>query len=108
MNKRLEIVCRDNNLISDFGFYNGRQFGFYNGRQFGFYNGRQFGFYNGRSTVDASIVITLLLFADDMAILAKTPEDLQTSLDLLHTYCSNLGLEVNTTSKPRVRYWEIT
>ena len=49
-----------------------------------------------------------LLFADEMAILAKTPEDLQTSLDLLHTYCSNLGLEVNTTSKPRVRYWEIT
>jgi len=35
------------------------------------------------------IVLTLLLFADDMAILAKTPEDLQISLDILHTYCSN-------------------
>jgi len=43
------------------------------------------------------IVLTLLLFADDIAILAKTPEDLQTSLDLLHTYCSNWSLEVNTT-----------
>ena len=44
------------------------------------------------------IVLILLLFADDMAILAKTPEDLQTSLDLLHTYCTNWGLEVNTTN----------
>ncbi|MCG8035193.1 MAG: hypothetical protein JAZ03_23855 [Candidatus Thiodiazotropha taylori] len=41
------------------------------------------------------IVLILLLFADDMVILGKSPEELQYHLDLLHTYCSNWGLEVN-------------
>jgi hypothetical protein len=31
-----------------------------------------------------------------MANVGKTPEDLQNSLVLLHTYCIKLGLEVNT------------
>jgi len=39
MNKRLEIVCRDNNLISDC----------------------QFGFYNGRSTVDVILILDALI-----------------------------------------------
>ena len=30
-----------------------------------------------------------------MVILGKLPEELQYHLDLLHTYCSNWGLEVN-------------
>ena len=34
-------------------------------------------------------------FADDMVFLSKSPEELQYHLDLLHTYCSNWGLEVN-------------
>lgn len=42
------------------------------------------------------IVLILLLFADDMAILAKTVEELQNNLDLLYTYCNTWGLEVNT------------
>lgn len=41
------------------------------------------------------IVLILLLFADDMAILGKSPQDLQNSIDLLHTFCTNWGLEVN-------------
>ena len=41
------------------------------------------------------IILTILLFADDMVILGKSPEELQYHLDLLHTYCSNWGLEVN-------------
>jgi len=43
------------------------------------------------------IVLILLLFADDMAILGKTPQELQNSLNLLHSYCTEWGLEVNTT-----------
>ena len=41
------------------------------------------------------IILIILLFADDMVILGKSPEELQYHLDLLHTYCSNWGLEVN-------------
>ena len=42
------------------------------------------------------MLLILLLFADDMAILGKTPEDLQNSLDSLYDYCNCWGLEVNT------------
>ena len=41
------------------------------------------------------LVLILLLFADDMAIVGKTPEDLQHALDLLLEYCNTWGLEVN-------------
>ena len=41
------------------------------------------------------MILILLLFADDMVILGKTPAELQNSLDLLHTYCDTWGLEVN-------------
>jgi hypothetical protein len=40
-------------------------------------------------------VIILLLFADDMAIFGKTPDELQHNLDPLHTYCCQWGIEVN-------------
>jgi len=43
------------------------------------------------------ILHILLLFADDMAIVGKSPTELQTHLDLLHTYCNTWGLQVNTT-----------
>lgn len=42
------------------------------------------------------IVLILLLFADDMVILAKSPNELQNSLNLLYQYCQNWGLRVNT------------
>ena len=41
------------------------------------------------------IMLILLLFADDMIILGDTPEDLQNSLNLLHTYCEEWSLDVN-------------
>lgn len=43
------------------------------------------------------IVLILLLFADDMAIIGKSPEEIQELLDLLYLYCNNCGLKVNTT-----------
>ena len=39
------------------------------------------------SSID-DIVLILLLFADDMAIVAKCPEELQSHLNFLHDYCS--------------------
>ena len=42
------------------------------------------------------IVLILLLFADDMVVLGKSPDELQYHLDLLHTYSNSWGLEVNT------------
>jgi len=40
------------------------------------------------------IVIMLLLFADDMAIIGKTPIEIH--LENLSTYCNHWGLHVNT------------
>ena len=45
-------------------------------------------------TID-DITFILLLFADDMVLFGKTPEELQHSLDLLETYCDSWGLDVN-------------
>ena len=42
------------------------------------------------------ITFILMLFADDMVILGKSPSDLQNSLNMLHEYCKTWGLEVNT------------
>ena len=42
------------------------------------------------------INLVLLFFADDMVVLAETPEDLQNSLDSLYQYCLFWNLEVNT------------
>lgn len=50
--------------------------------------------YSGLNIDD--IVLILLLFADDMAILGKTPEELQEHLDNLNLYCNAWGLKVNT------------
>ena len=41
------------------------------------------------------ITIILLLFADDMVIIGKTPNELQKILDLLKLYCDKWGLKVN-------------
>lgn len=42
------------------------------------------------------VVFILLLFADNMAIIAKSPEELQSQLDLLSQYCNMWGLKVGT------------
>jgi hypothetical protein len=41
------------------------------------------------------IILILLLFADDMAILGNSPEEINNSLVLLHNYCTKWSLEVN-------------
>ena len=47
------------------------------------------------------IPITTILYADDMCILADTPEELQTRLNLLYSYCNRWQLQVNT-SKTKI------
>ena len=39
--------------------------------------------------------VVLLLFADDFAILGKSPAQVQSHLDKLFLYCNSWGLEVN-------------
>jgi len=41
------------------------------------------------------ILLILLLFADDMAIIGKSPEEVQSHLDRLLEYCNTWGLKVN-------------
>jgi len=41
------------------------------------------------------IVLILLLFADDMAIIGKTPTEVQYLLNKLYQYCDSWGLKVN-------------
>ena len=45
--------------------------------------------------IDHNIMLTSLLFADDMVILSKTREGLQKGLDSLQRYCNLWGLSVN-------------
>ena len=47
------------------------------------------------------LILIILLFADDMALLAKTPTELQTQLNRLYDYCNTWGLKVNT-SKTKI------
>ena len=48
----------------------------------------------GLSLDDISFI--LMLFADDMVVLGKNPDDLQNSLNLLAQYCDKWHLQVNT------------
>ena len=51
----------------------------------------------GASGIDIGMVkLFLLLYADDIVIFGKTPEELQKSLDILEEYCSRWKLTVNT------------
>ena len=43
------------------------------------------------------ILLILLLFADDMAIIGKSPEEVQSHLDRLLEYCNTWELKVNIT-----------
>ena len=42
------------------------------------------------------ILVALLMFADDIAIMAETEEDLQCMLNKLHTLCESWQLHINT------------
>jgi hypothetical protein len=42
------------------------------------------------------IVINLLLYADDIVLIASSPRDLENQLRILKDYCSNMGMTVNT------------
>ncbi len=42
-----------------------------------------------------------IVICDDKVIIGKSPEELQHSLNLLHEYCENSGLEVNA-SKTKI------
>ena len=44
----------------------------------------------------AGIVIILLLYADDIFLLARCPSDLNKKLRLLKDFCSTMGMSVNT------------
>ena len=42
------------------------------------------------------MVITLLLYVDDIFLLARSHEDLDKQFKILHDYCSKMGMIVNT------------
>ena len=51
---------------------------------------------NGIKGIDAGMVkILLLLYADDIVLFGKTPDELQKSLDILEAYCDRWNLTVN-------------
>jgi hypothetical protein len=50
------------------------------------------------------IILILLLFADDMAILGNSPEEINNSLVLLHNNCTKWSLEVNV-DKTKVMFF---
>jgi hypothetical protein len=43
-----------------------------------------------------SIVINLLLYDDDIVLMARSPHDLENQLRILKDFCSNMGMTVNT------------
>ena len=47
------------------------------------------------SVVDSDRDMNILLYADDLVIIAESREMLQKKLDVLYTYCSNNNLKVN-------------
>ena len=49
-----------------------------------------------KGTEIAGIIITLLLYADDIFLLAKIHDDLDKQLKTLHAYCSKMGMTIKT------------
>ena len=47
-------------------------------------------------TILAGTVIILLLYADDIVLLARCPSDLDKQLRLLKYFCSTMGMAINT------------
>ena len=48
--------------------------------------------------VDVEIKLFSLLYADDTIIMAESELELQSALDAVHDYCTNLCLTVNTSN----------
>jgi hypothetical protein len=42
------------------------------------------------------IVINILLYADDIVLMERSPHDLENQLRILNEFCSNMGMTVNT------------
>ena len=53
-----------------------------------------------------TLIIGLLMFADDMVIIGTPPEDLRNSLNQLKIYCDTWGLSVNTDKIQIVVFWK--
>lgn len=53
---------------------------------------------NGLNGIDVGMVkLLLLLYADDIVLFSKTPDELQKALNILEEYCNRWKLTVNTT-----------
>jgi hypothetical protein len=52
----------------------------------------------------ATLTLNLLLYADDLRLIAESPGDLQTLLDNLHTFCGENKLTVNPSKSVAVVY----
>ena len=50
------------------------------------------------------ILVALLMFADDIAIMAETEEDLQCMLNILHSWCESWQLHINTNKTKIVNF----
>ena len=51
--------------------------------------------------IEVFFKLYLLLYADDTVVFAESPEELQTALDTMQSYCDTWKLQVNT-SKTKV------
>jgi hypothetical protein len=45
--------------------------------------------------MEGAVMIALLMFADDIVLIAETPQHLQLLLDVLHEFCQRFNMEVN-------------
>ena len=50
------------------------------------------------------VKINSLLYADDLALVATSPEDLQLKLNLLHEYCKKWKLNINLSKTKIVEF----
>ena len=53
-------------------------------------------------------VIQCLLYADDIAILGESEDDIQTQLDILHNWCRKWRMKVNINISKVVHYRHIS
>ena len=61
---------------------------------------------NGEGIQLTDYVIRLLLYADDLILIAKTAQGLREHLKNLETFCTEVGMEVNT-SKTKIMVFSL-
>ena len=61
---------------------------------------------NGEGIQLADYVIRLLLYADDLILIAKTAKGLREHLKNLETFCTKVGMEINT-SKTKIMVFSL-